>query len=160
MRRIIANSLTKLSFIHFQVERTACFATRLAPSFAARSFAAALALVTTSVAVSGCALLAPLFPQQAPPSSPAISIGAQTVAAPAVLSADALAVLERARDAVARERSAQRLWTTAASALQDAERAAQQMDSMGTVNAAEKVIALCARSEEQAKSPPVRWDAR
>ncbi len=99
--------------------------------------------------MAGCAW----FDTPRPAAAPAIAVQLP----PPVLSADAIAALQTARQRVAHARTARTLWRSAAEKLAEAEIAAVKNDSNTTLRLSHEIVALCEKSTAQASLPPVVW---
>ena len=113
---------------------------------------ACVSVLAASVLMGGCALWevpvrAPLSPTQALPRE----------TAPAWLSDEATAALQRARQGVEAARATRTLWRAALNKLAEAELAAVKQDSVATLRAARETVALCEKSQAQALSASVVW---
>ncbi len=76
---------------------------------------------------------------------------------PALLSDEATAALQSARQHVETAKATRTLWRAALDKLAEAELAAMKRDSVTTLRAALETVALCEKSQAQALSAPVIW---
>jgi hypothetical protein len=89
------------------------------------------------------------------PAVPAMPV--TSVVKPTALTSEAEATLQAAEQSVIEARIKRSLWTAAVEQLRKARAAAQQFDSVATLEHAKEVVALCGLSIKQLELPPVKW---
>lgn len=110
-------------------------------------------ILLIGVIVAGCAF----FPFQRDPPALAATTVLPIPSAPKALTESAALALNLAEQCVADARKNHTLWTVAVEKLVAARHAAKLFNSDTTITLSQEIIALCARSAAQAKSPPVTW---
>ncbi len=103
--------------------------------------------------VVGCAFNP--FWREPPPATTITTL--PTVTTPKALTEQASLALGLAEQCVVDGRKNHTLWTVAVEKLAQARNAAKIFNSDTTITLSQEIIALCARSAAQAKSPPVTW---
>jgi hypothetical protein len=109
-----------------------------------------------SVTLGGCAQWQLPWQKKSPPPAPVVATPVPPPA-PTSLTTEAESILIAAAQRVRNAEITRTLWSSAKTKLEEAREAAKKFDSPTTIRLATEVIALCERSEAQAKSAPVTW---